>query len=122
MIISFILQDSSLTSTTNNNNNNNNNNTENNGKTNELVGHKSEMSYFVPPATQVSHEPVSSSSPKVGNTSDEDEDLLHSSTIPTDTLPESNQEKKSDDDMDHSSKIEDNADLSQVRHSALSIE
>ncbi|CAF1104230.1 unnamed protein product [Adineta ricciae] len=109
MIISFMLQDSSLTSTTNNKNN-----TENNGKTNELVGHKSEMSYFVPPATQVSHEPVSSSSPKVGNTSDEDEDLLHSSTIPTDTLPESKQEKKLDDDMDHSSKIEDNTDFSQA--------
>lgn len=113
-----MLQDSSFASTTNNNNNT----TENNGKTNELVGHKSEMSYFVPPATQVSHEPVSSSSPKVGNTSDEDEDLLHSSTIPTDTLPESKQEKKADDDIDHSSKIEDNADSSQVKYSVLSIQ
>ncbi len=41
----------------------------------ELVQHKSELSFYVPPSTQVSNEPVSSS--KIETISDEDED--HSS-------------------------------------------
>ncbi len=53
-------------------------------KSNELFQHKSEMSYYVPPSTQVSHEPISS--PKIENISDEDEYLLHSSTT-METIP-----------------------------------
>jgi len=36
------------------------------------------MSYYVPPSTQVSHEPISS--PKTENISEEDEAVLHLST------------------------------------------
>ncbi|CAF3599478.1 unnamed protein product [Adineta steineri] len=53
-------------------------NNDNNGKINELLEHKSEMSYYVPPATHVSREPLSTS-PKIQNFSDEDDDLSHSS-------------------------------------------
>ena len=53
-----------------------------NRKSTELLGQKSEISYHVPPSAQVDNEPLSSSS----KISDEDDDLLHSS-ITTESYP-----------------------------------
>jgi hypothetical protein len=54
----------------------------------ELIQHKSELSFYVPPSTQVSNEPTSTS--KTETISDEEED--HSSTV-----TESFSTKKQDD-------------------------
>ncbi|CAF2835913.1 unnamed protein product [Rotaria sp. Silwood2] len=84
----------------------NNNDSE---KPNELVENKSEKSYYVQPNTQVSTEPLSS---KIENISDDDEDLLHSSTTNEssfDTVLERKQEEINDDSF----KIEDNVQSNQ---------
>jgi hypothetical protein len=81
-------------------------------KPNELLGHKSEMSYYVPPTTHVSKEPFSSSS-KTENISDADDDLLHSS-IQTESTSKSVSEKQQDETTDYSSKIEDDEQSIQV--------
>jgi hypothetical protein len=63
----------------------------NDRKPTELLEHKSEISYFVPPTTQVSHEPSSSISSRTENPRDEDEDLLHSSITTEPTVLEKKQ-------------------------------
>jgi hypothetical protein len=73
------------------------------------------MSYYVPPATQVSKEPFSSIS-KTENISDADDDLLHSS-IQTESISKSVFEKQQQQEEtgDHSSRIEDDEQSIQVK-------
>jgi len=72
------------------------------------------MSYYVPPATQVSKEPFSSIS-KTENISDADDDLLHSS-IQTESISKSVFEKQQPEETgDHSSRIEDDEQSIQVK-------